>query len=149
MTTWLILIFTHTVSQCGAACFSAWQCVAACCSVLQRVAVCCSVWDSTNLNLHTLYEHRNGDVAHVNAFTCECTCCSVLQCVAVCCSVLQCVAVCDTTSHMRMHYVVHQNNTLPHNTLPKIIGLFCRILSLFYRALLQKRPTISRSHNFK
>jgi len=69
-------------------------------------------------------------------------CCSVLQCVAVCCSVLQCVAVrCSVLQCVSWMGTAYGGATL--SRLLQIIGLFCRISSL-YRALLQKRPIILR-----
>jgi len=67
-------------------------------------------------------------------------CYSVLQCVAVCCSVLQCVT--EIQSEEAMGESDYGVATI--SRLLKILGLFCRD-HLFYRALLQKRPIISRS----
>ena len=71
-----------------------------CCSVLQSVAVCCRV-------LQSVVE-----------------CCRVLQSVAVCCSVLQRVAVGHVSAGADTAYGVATKETY------KIIGFFCRILSL-------------------
>jgi len=120
------------------------QCVAVCCSVLQCVAVCCRYED----HIPGLYKWRlKGKTVSwsvlecvgvcwsvLRVLQCVAVCCIVLQCVAVCCSVLQCVAVCcryeghvPVTSHMIYRYRVATISRLL-----KIIGLFCRISSLWY-----------------
>jgi len=113
------------VSQCAAG----WQCVVVCCIV----SVCCSGESSDTTYIHCVNQ------------VCVALCCSVLQCG----SVLQCVAVCcsgesvDTTSIMLIKY----NTMLCESDM----GWLCLVgslktqvsfaeYSLFYTALLQKRP---------
>jgi len=88
------------------------QCVAVCCSLLQSVAVCYSVLQTEE---HMLQQHELQSV------------CSV----AVCCSVLKCVVVCQ---HFGMGWLRSLGSI-------KVQVSFVEY-SLFYRALLQKRPVI-------
>jgi len=113
-----------------AVCCSMLQCVAACCSVLQHVAVCSRM------------------------LQCVAACCSVLQHVAACCSILQYVAGCHSTlQYARSTYVyicaLQGGAELAMGWL-RFVGSLKRNISfaehsLFYRALLQKRPIILRS----
>ena len=132
--------YTAGVLQCG-------QCVAVCCSALQCVAVRCSV------------------------LQCIAVCCSALQCVAVCnlmslvrkavqrqrylLSHLQLLLRCrvHTDFFARLQHAQPdflQNDILCDygmatiSRLLKNIGLFAEY-GVFYRAFLQKRPTILRS----
>jgi len=100
------------VAVCSVRC-SVLQCVAVCCSVLQCVAVCCSVLQFvamtralffqrrvSALQSHHVFLNEQHSIAifyRLNDLHCVAVCCSVLQFIAVYCSVLQCVAVCDTT----------------------------------------------------
>ena len=107
------------------------QCVAACCSVLCCVAVCCSVLQSyAGVSLHL----------------------SMLQYVVVCCSVLQCVAKlcwrvsCSITAATIWEFTcthVQWYGVATMSRFPKIIGLFCRILSLLQRSFAKE------TYNFK
>ena len=119
------------------------MCVAAC------LSACCSSCIAHDCE-------KSWDTAtHCMHFFGVAVCCSVLQRVAACCSVLQRVAV--RVSHMmvRSHEILQRTalflflftfwyGVATISRLLKIIGLFGRH-SLFYRALLQKRPILLRS----
>jgi len=114
-------------------------CVAVCCSVLQCVAVCCSVYESP-LHPPASCAHSKIWVMCCSVLQCVAVCCSVLQCVAVCCSVLQCVALCSL-QRLRHHRVCSTMGWLRLVGSIKLQVSFAEY-SLFYRALLQKRPII-------
>jgi len=105
------------------------QCVAVCCSVLQCVAVSCQrVARDNRRQQETTRETNEG----------------LLQCVSVCCSVLQCVAVCCSE---RTSMTALQEFGMGWLRLVGSLKLQVSFAeySLFYRALLPKRPIILRS----
>jgi len=140
------------VLQCVAVCCSVLQCVAVCCGVSQCVAVCYSVLQCiAEFPLPLIRQ----DVLQFVA-----GCCSVLQCdevycstdmvfvssecilvlqsVAIRCSILQCVAEITWPLSNYMAVIIpletctatHCYGVTTISRLLKIIGLFCRILSL-------------------
>ena len=107
------------------------QCVAVCCSVLQCVAACCSM------------------------LQCVAVCCSVLQCVAVCCSMAKiffwgiCQKAKDRFKKCRFNRYGTTNadaSGMEWLRLVGSLGLWVSFTeySLFYMALLQKRPITLR-----
>ena len=140
--------------QCVAVCCSVLQCVALLlqyvavrCSALQCVAICCT---------HQDFSCPSGTTS-VKAPS------VLLQCVAACCSVLQGVVICCSVLHkprFSLDWVQRRQSRLHHNAphcnklqqqptaargncILKLQVSFAEY-SLFYRALLQKRPRIAK-----
>jgi len=136
-----------SVLQCVAVCCSVLQCVAVCCSVLQCVAVCCSAQDTCS-NDHRWYTSwhtyewaliRHG--THVNGHT------WVMAHIW-----MGTHASWHTCERAHMSYGTHMNGPPNLSTMGwlRLVGsLKLQVsfaeYSLFYRALLQKRPIILRS----
>jgi len=126
------------------------------CSVLQCVAVCCSVLQC-NKDLHFYNYFRShpwcrkdhgalntGDHRQVAALESAISTTPFFFLWKKTFSTQKC----DTLSIERLTIAMSKNSSRGVATISrllKISGLFCRISSLFYKALLQKRPVILRS----
>jgi len=113
------------VLQCAAVCCSMMQCDAMCCSVLQCVAVCCSVLLLAKCKYIYIYAHTH---AHV------CICINVY--VHAYMYILHTYYI-----HTHVYWQVHTMGWLRLVRSIKLQVSFAEY-SLFYRALLQKRPII-------
>ena len=129
------LVDVCNVLQCAAVCCSVLPCVAVCCSVLRCVAVCCRV-----LQCVSVYQHREPNrLVDVGKSTTEYISANIRFYTVLPYNIMHC----NTHPHAAMHY-----NALQHTMgwLRSVGSIKLQVsfaeYSLFYRALLQKRPII-------
>ena len=128
-------------------CYSVLQCVAVCCSVLQCITVCC-IMASGFLFLVACHVQIVTSNSHTIINSRDCTLCHAYL-VSVCAYLHHCTHCIYIYIYALTYIVTDKTYISTMGWLPTVgsfkLQVFSAEFSLFYRAVLQKRPIISRS----